>query len=58
MKTFVLLMILWTPGRPTDPHFATSAEFNSQETCEAAIRAAHGTFDGYSMQTYAVCTPK
>ena len=57
-KAFVLMLILWTSGKPSDPHFATAAEFNSQETCEAAIREAHKTFDGYSMQTYAFCTPK
>lgn len=58
MKTFVLIMLFWH-----SEHSAMAvAEFNSQQTCEAAKAAASKEMDSswsaWGHQLYAVCAEK
>lgn len=57
MKSFILLMMIWTPTGYSTGSIG-SAEFASQSACEFAASRAREKFTGYKSTIYHVCVPK
>lgn len=57
MKTFVLLMMVWTLSGHSAGSVA-SAEFATQSACEFAASQARIKFAGFQTSFYYVCVPK
>jgi len=56
VAAFILIIMYWgSDGRSA----MTTAEFNSQATCEAAMKDASKVMDGFgTSRTYASCSEK
>jgi hypothetical protein len=55
--TFVLIIYAWTISMHAGSGIAT-AEFSSEEKCQAAAKASAGEFNGFYSKMYWVCVQK
>lgn len=54
---YVLIMLMYVPSSYSAGLIAT-AEFASEQRCEAAAQVAKSKFDGWGSTLYYVCMPK
>lgn len=56
--TYILMVFAWYGMGSSSTALATSAEFNTEQACNAALELTIEKIDGYTTSVRAYCVPK